>query len=182
MTNRRRRGKMALSQRNRGGRAGTHRNGIQCNIPSHMTGERIAENAELQSQDILASQRPVTSAMRLDRMLRRQHSANLNRRRAAALAVGAATIAVATRALPRSRTFPKFRVAKRAFSRFPKVVGVPRSRTPTQTGVRRGSKGGAFRFPRFADFPRKRRVTRPRFTLTGPRSGGPPFFTQEEGF
>ncbi len=164
----------------RGGRGGS----LQCNIPSHMIGERIAESANDQdrrrdSQELLEAQL-AGNRMRMARVSQAKHAASLNRRRAAALALGAATIAVATRALPRSRAFPKFRVAKRA-PRSPKVVGIPRSRTRTTAGSRRGIKGGAFRFPRFADFPRRRRTTRrdQRALLTGPRSGGAQFITEE---
>ncbi len=161
-----------------GGRAGK----LQCNIPSHIIGERIAENADQldRSPDPLEAQQ-VREHVRMGRVLQRQQSASLNRRRAAALALGAATVAVATRALPRSRAFPKLRVAKRP-QRFPKVVGIPRTRTRPTTGVRRGIKGGAFRFPRFEDFPRRRRSTRKRDFHTGPRSGESTTFTQEEGF
>ncbi len=180
LTSRRRRGKMALSQRNRGGRAGNRTNTpsseLFCNIPSHITSEEAAQ--DVSSQDLLEHGTQGRN-VRLGRMLRAQQSAGLNRRRAAALAMGAATIAVATRALPRSRAFPKFRTAKRALPRFPKVVGVPRQRTPIR-GVRRGSKGGAFRFPRFADFPRRRRTTRRRNFSPGRAAG---FFQPgEEGF
>ncbi len=163
----------------RGGRAGNRTNELSCNIPSHITGERTARDAN--SQDLLESGTQGRN-VRLDRLLRRQQSANLNRRRAAALALGAATIAVATRALPRSRAFPKFRVAKRALPRFPKVVGIPRSRTVTKAGVRRGSKGGAFRFPRFGDFPRKRRTSRRKQRFPIHDAEGAFFQPGEEGF
>ncbi len=94
--------------------------------------------------------------LRVDRVLPGKQSTGLYWRSAAALALGAATIAVATRALPRSRTLPKFKVAKRA-PRHPKVVGIPRSRPKTSAGSRRGGvKGGAFRFPKIRDFPRER--------------------------
>ncbi len=177
LTSQRRRARLA-SRRSyaRGGRAG-NRQRLECNIPSHIIGERTAQNAELQTQDLLASSRTARGNVRLDRMLQGQQSASLNRRRAAALALGAATVAVATRALPRSRARPKFRVAKRA-PRFPRVVGIPRTRTRTTAGSRRGMKGGAFRFPRITDFPRNRRLRRP--SHTGPEGG---FFQPgEEGF
>ncbi len=162
----------------RGGRAGNPpKQELTCNIPSHMLGERTARDAD--SPDLLEAE--AQSNVRLDRMLPRQQSADLNRRRAAALALGAATIAVATRALPRSRAFPKFRVAKRFLPRFPKVVGIPRSRTPATTGVRRGFKGGAFRFPRTRDFPRHRRFGR-RFPPSMTPKGRFSSIFSEEGF
>ncbi len=153
----------------RGGRAGN----LQCNIPSHITGERTVNDAELLDPQHQAD-------LPLDRMLQRR-GLSAAQRRALALALGAATIGMATRALPRSRTLPKFRVAKRA-PRYPRVVGIPRSRTRPTAGSRRGMKGGAFRFPRFADFPRNRRTNRRRQRFSIHDAAGAFFQPGEEGF
>ncbi len=145
----RRRDKLALSKRN-GGSGG--RDFQFCNVPSHM-GPRI-NNRKNETDSLDLEQE--SADVRLDRLLQDEQSARLGRRRAAAIALAIATLYVATRALPRSRTLPRFRVAKRA-PRPAQMVGIPLSRTATRGRARpRAQKGGAFRFPRIPLIQRRR--------------------------
>ncbi len=121
----------------RGGRGGNRRRAnhpnrsrlsqgpLECNIPSHIIGEAAARDVRESPQSSLMEN------VRLDRMFQRDRR-SLNRRRALALALGAATVAVAAKALPRTREVPRVRFKRSP--RFPRVVGVPRSRTPTTAG------------------------------------------------
>ncbi len=111
----------------RGGRAG-NRSGetLQCNIASHIDGERTARDVE--SQDLLETQRvDRMGALRNARMLQGR-SLQLRARVAAALAATTISLKLLGN-LQVSRARAGIRAPKgRQISRFPKVVGVPRRR------------------------------------------------------
>ncbi len=182
MTRRNKRGRLRLA-RSYTGVGGRER--LECNIPSHMTGERIAESAndpDVQDPRVDTAQRNVS----LGRVFRRGRRP-LTARELLALAMGVATIAVATRALPRTRTarpLPARTVFRPTLPRRPQVVGVPRSRKAATAGSRRGPsmKGGAFRFPHPFEPLRRRRTSRrkTRSLHTGRAAGFPPFAEGED--
>ncbi len=169
----------------RGGRAG-NRQELQCNIPSHITGERIADSADpsdqLEStQDLLDTQTQSASiqAVRTNRVLQRRL---LQLRAILGVSLGTAAYLQWVRAMRGARATQGSRVSPRPPVRpLPQMVGVQKSRK-RNTGVRRGSKGGAFRFPpKFLQPRRRLRRRRPnRFTFNDPE--GAFFQPGEEGF
>ncbi len=179
LTNRSRRGRLLTSSENRGGRAGNRPRSNErliCNIPSHISGERIVPNATgLQDEQLEEN-------VRLGRMLQGQRRTGLNFRERTSIALGAAALKLATDALLRARASEGFRGQKSPLPLRPEMVGSPGSRKAPR-GSRRGQKGGAFRFPRLGDFPRRRRSGRKRRRNLhiGPRSGGFTGFITEEG-
>ncbi len=164
----------------RGGRAGNRR-GLQCNIPTHITGEQDASNAR---QDELSQdqfQDTYQQNVRLGRMLQGRRRTGISRRGAIALAVGLATIFMATRALPQSRSRSVRRAASRPFPRFPKVVGIPRSRQATgfPLGARPVGAGGRITSSAADRLGARRARRRIRNLHRGPRSGGSGVFVTE---
>ncbi len=126
----------------RGGRAGTHQPEYQCNIPEHRLVREPRRQEELLSEDLAIR---AMGNVPVDRMLQAD-ARSLHRRRALALLLGAATVGVATRALSRSRAGQRVRPRPVRLPRFPKVVGIPRSRPVTTAGIRGRGGGGSGRF------------------------------------
>ncbi len=142
MTTRRSHGRLRSRRSyHRGGREGS----LQCNIPSHMIGEKTVEDADF-NQDSLTKTASTLGDVRVDRLLPASSRA-LRARGALALAVALASIALATRGLPRSRRGTRRVATPRPFpKRFPKVVGIPRGGALRSTGTpfqRRGTPVGA---------------------------------------